>query len=350
MPLLNGIRNCQDAGIKVGLRFTINRRNAADIPQIFDLIEKENIPRICFYHLVYAGRGSALIQEDLDGAETRKGGGSNHRPNPGPTPAGKSRGSSDRGQSRRRAVFIPADEKGRFSPGRGGPGSSAHERGKQLRDRHRLRELGRRGPCGSILAPLFFRQRATAPVQRNLERMCPIPVMAKLKEKKKHVKGRCASCRWLEVCAGNFRVRAEAFDRRSLGSRSCLLPYGRGDRQWVNAAFGKEPQGMESSTGQIPTLTNDRLGGDAPVQPQLHSLPGGRGAGSLSGRIDARKKPFVSSTISSLSASPVVILTGGEPLLREDIFDLARYGTETGIAHGDGPEWNPDRWRKSLAD
>ena len=36
------------------------------------------------------------------------------------------------------------------------------------------------------------------------------PVMAKLKEKKKHVKGRCASCRWLEVCAGNFRVRAEA--------------------------------------------------------------------------------------------------------------------------------------------
>ena len=28
---------------------------------------------------------------------------------------------------------------------------------------------------------------------------------------------------------------------------------------------------------------------------------------------------------------PVVILTGGEPLLREDIFDLARYGTERGL-------------------
>ena len=36
------------------------------------------------------------------------------------------------------------------------------------------------------------------------------PLMAKLKEKKKHVKGRCATCRWLDVCAGNFRVRAEA--------------------------------------------------------------------------------------------------------------------------------------------
>jgi heme b synthase len=30
-------------------------------------------------------------------------------------------------------------------------------------------------------------------------------------------------------------------------------------------------------------------------------------------------------------ARPVVILTGGEPLLREDIFDLARHGTERGL-------------------
>jgi Fe-coproporphyrin III synthase len=36
------------------------------------------------------------------------------------------------------------------------------------------------------------------------------PLMAKLKEKKRHVTGRCAGCRWLDVCAGNFRVRAEA--------------------------------------------------------------------------------------------------------------------------------------------
>ncbi len=36
------------------------------------------------------------------------------------------------------------------------------------------------------------------------------PLMAKLKEKKKYVQGRCASCRWLDLCAGNLRVRAEA--------------------------------------------------------------------------------------------------------------------------------------------
>ena len=32
---------------------------------------KENIPRVCFYHLVYAGRGTQLMEEDLDHAETR---------------------------------------------------------------------------------------------------------------------------------------------------------------------------------------------------------------------------------------------------------------------------------------
>jgi len=54
---LRGMRVCRDAGIKVGIRFTMNRTNVADIPAIFDLIEEEDIPRACFYHLVYTGRG-----------------------------------------------------------------------------------------------------------------------------------------------------------------------------------------------------------------------------------------------------------------------------------------------------
>lgn len=37
-----------------------------------------------------------------------------------------------------------------------------------------------------------------------------IPLLAKLKDKKQHVKGRCAACRFLAICGGNFRARAEA--------------------------------------------------------------------------------------------------------------------------------------------
>ncbi len=34
--------------------------------------------------------------------------------------------------------------------------------------------------------------------------------LMKLKTKKLHVTGRCARCRWLDICGGNLRVRAEA--------------------------------------------------------------------------------------------------------------------------------------------
>jgi len=68
---LQGIENCKAAGIKVGLRFTVNKFNVLEIPGIFDLLEKMDIPRVCFYHLVYAGRGSKLVEDDLSHAETR---------------------------------------------------------------------------------------------------------------------------------------------------------------------------------------------------------------------------------------------------------------------------------------
>ena len=69
---LRGLHNCQDEGIKVGLRFTMNKQNFQEIPEIFKLLKEEKIPRICFYHLVYAGRGSNMVSEDLSLEESRQ--------------------------------------------------------------------------------------------------------------------------------------------------------------------------------------------------------------------------------------------------------------------------------------
>lgn len=69
---LSGIRNCQKVGLKVGLRFTLTKYNFKDLPHIFALIEKENIRRLCLYHLVYTGRGSELKDKDLNFAEKRR--------------------------------------------------------------------------------------------------------------------------------------------------------------------------------------------------------------------------------------------------------------------------------------
>lgn len=61
---LRGIRSCLEKGLKTGIRFTINKYNQDDLPLIFDMIEKEGIPRFCMYHLVYAGRGAEMADMD----------------------------------------------------------------------------------------------------------------------------------------------------------------------------------------------------------------------------------------------------------------------------------------------
>ena len=66
---LQAMRNCRAAGQKVGLRLTLTRSTFRDLDAILDLVEREQIPRVCFYHLVPSGRGGAV--EDLTHAESR---------------------------------------------------------------------------------------------------------------------------------------------------------------------------------------------------------------------------------------------------------------------------------------
>ena len=68
---LRGIRHCIALGLRVSLRLTITRFNYQEIPAIFRLVEAEGIDRVCFYHLVYSGRGSSLRGQDISHAQTR---------------------------------------------------------------------------------------------------------------------------------------------------------------------------------------------------------------------------------------------------------------------------------------
>jgi len=56
----------------VGLRFTLTRRNYEALPEIFTFVEQEGIGRVCFYHLVYSGRGSRIAKDDLSYDDTRR--------------------------------------------------------------------------------------------------------------------------------------------------------------------------------------------------------------------------------------------------------------------------------------
>ncbi|MBU0735321.1 MAG: 12,18-didecarboxysiroheme deacetylase [Proteobacteria bacterium] len=204
-----GIRNCQEVGLKVGLRFTINRMNMAEVPRIFDLLEEYKIPRVCFYHLVYAGRGSQLMKEDLDHGETRE---------VVDLIIDRTRDLHDRGITKE-VLTVDNHADGPYLYLR-----MLRERRSRAEEVFELLEMnegnssGRGIGCvswdGAVHADQFWRhysfgnvrERPFSEIWSDLSN----PLMAKLKEKKRHIKGRCAGCRWLDVCAGNFRVRAEA--------------------------------------------------------------------------------------------------------------------------------------------
>jgi len=203
------IENCQKAGIKVGLRFTINKRNVSDIPGIFDLLEEKNIPRACFYHLVYSGRGSEIAKEDLSHEETRE---------VLDLIMDRTKDLHDRNMAKE-VLTVDNHADGPYVYLR-----MLREKNPRAEEVLRLLEMnegnssGRGIGClswdGSVHADQFWRHYSFGNVLEKpfsyIWSDLTNPLMAKLKEKKNHIKQRCATCRWLDICAGNFRVRAEA--------------------------------------------------------------------------------------------------------------------------------------------
>jgi Fe-coproporphyrin III synthase len=207
--VMKAIKNCQGVGLKVGLRFTINRRNYEDIPGIFDLVEERNIPRICFYHLVYAGRGTDLVNEDLDHAQTR---------DVVDLIMDRTRRLHDKGLPVEvLTVDNHADGPYLYRRLTGEDPARAAEVLKLLQ-MNEGNNSGRGIGCvswdGSVYADQFWRHHSFGNVRyRRFSRIWTDPsdeFLMQLKDKKKHVKGRCSQCRWLDICGGNFRVRAEA--------------------------------------------------------------------------------------------------------------------------------------------
>lgn len=206
---LTGIANCQEEGLKVGLRFTINKRNAGEIPGIFALLRKREIPRACFYHLVYSGRGQSLRDEDLDHAQTRA--------------------VVDLIMDETRKLFDQGSPKEILTVDNHADGPYVWlrllredpERAKEVEQLLAFNEgnnSGRGFACiswdGSVHADQFWREHVFGNVlERPFSSIWDDPsieLLAQLKDKKRYVKGRCARCRFLAICAGNFRARAEA--------------------------------------------------------------------------------------------------------------------------------------------
>jgi heme d1 biosynthesis radical SAM protein NirJ len=60
-----GIRLCRDRDIKVGLRFTMTEDNAAELPDMLQLMTDEGVNKFYLSHLNYAGRGNRNRDSDV---------------------------------------------------------------------------------------------------------------------------------------------------------------------------------------------------------------------------------------------------------------------------------------------
>lgn len=66
------IDRCRARGIRVGLRFTVHALNRDSLDRIFDLCLEHDVQRLCVYHLAYSGRGGKMQKVDLTANETRE--------------------------------------------------------------------------------------------------------------------------------------------------------------------------------------------------------------------------------------------------------------------------------------
>lgn len=207
---LNAIRLCRKFGIKVGLRVTLTRANVREIPAIFQLMREEQIPRICFYHLVYTGRGADIRAEDLTHAESRTAvdciiNETRHSFEIGhPLEVLTVDNHCDAPYLWMRMVqegAPNADEVLQLLAMNGGNSSGNGLSCVSWDGTVYPDQFWRNKPLGNIKEKTFGEIWGNPP---------PGSLLNQLRHKPEHVTGRCQKCRFLNICGGNFRARAEA--------------------------------------------------------------------------------------------------------------------------------------------
>ncbi len=206
---LQGIRNCKKVGQRMGLRFTLSRHNYDYLDSIFDLVEEEDIPRVCFYHLVYAGRGEELREDGVFGDRARSA---------VETIVKRADDFCSRGMDKEvltvanhaDVVYIylwlkerapeRAQKVRRYLANNGGNRSGMAIANVDWKGNVHPDQFTMNKPLGNVVEEGF----------RSIWWENSPPLLKKLRDRKEFLQGRCARCRWLDLCNGNLRARAEA--------------------------------------------------------------------------------------------------------------------------------------------
>ena len=220
---LAAIDRCRARGIKVGLRFTVHALTQVDLDEIFDLCLAHDIQRLCVYHLAYAGRGGKMQKVDLTAEQTRK--------------------VVDRIFTRSRVEHAAGSKLEVLTVGNHADAAyllrqlERDNPGRAELIRQRLEGTGgnRSGcniasidPVGEVHYDQFSWHYACGNVRTRpfseIWRDAFDPRLRILRDRPGHLPQRCQACRYLSVCNGNLRTRAEAATGNWLGmDPSCYL-------------------------------------------------------------------------------------------------------------------------------
>ena len=204
---LQGLRLCRDAGIRVGMRYTLTRDNAQDLPGLLDLMQAEGIDKFYLSHLNYAGRGNANRGDDAHFRMTREAMDLLFETCWGRIQAGVPM-ELVTGNNDADAVYLLHWAERRFP-----------ERADALTAV--LRAWGGNASgvnvanidnLGAVHPDTFWWSHSLGSVRERpfsaIWEDRADPLMAGLKQSRRPVKGRCAACAWLDICNGNTRTRA----------------------------------------------------------------------------------------------------------------------------------------------
>ena len=206
---LAGLDNCKAAGLRTGLRITLTKHNYMEVPKLLDLIVEREINRICFYHLVYTGRGSDLINEDLTDQQTRD--------------------TLDIIFERTLEMHEKGYDKEVLTVDNHADGPYlwmwAKKNRPELADRvhdmiksNKAKSTGQGISCvswnGDVSPDQFWREKVLGNVRdssfEDIWMNEDNKFLMDLRRREELVTGKCGRCRFLDVCRGGFRARAEA--------------------------------------------------------------------------------------------------------------------------------------------
>ncbi|MCF6092676.1 radical SAM protein [Microaerobacter geothermalis] len=211
---LQGVRNLISEGVSVGLRYTMTKHTIKDLPKMFDLALEEGVDRINIFHLIYSGRGRDISNEDIPFEETRK--------------------AVDFIYEKTKELSVKKPDFQVLTAGNYCDAPYIYSKIEKenpdwapeayrllfAKDAGRIVKMGDGGPklvsvdhMGNVHPSMFLSQYTFGNIKEKTltEILTTSELFGQLSYPEEHIKGKCRQCKWLSVCGGNSRARADAF-------------------------------------------------------------------------------------------------------------------------------------------